>query len=30
MHYWSWDTNKPIELTHCDGLAIAAERDENS
>jgi hypothetical protein len=29
MHYWSWETSKPTELTHCDGLAIAAEREEN-
>jgi hypothetical protein len=30
MHYWSWETSKPNELTHCDGLAIASEREENS
>ena len=30
MHYWSWETTKPTELTHCDGLAIASEREENS
>jgi hypothetical protein len=29
MHYWSWETTKPTELTNCDGLAIASERDEN-
>lgn len=29
MHYWSWETSKPNELTHCDGLAIASEREEN-
>ena len=30
MHYWSWETTKPTELTNCDGLAIASERDENN
>lgn len=29
MHYWSWETSKPTELTNCDGLAIATEREEN-
>ena len=28
MHYWSWETSKPNELTHCDGLAIASEKEE--
>ncbi|MBB5420608.1 hypothetical protein [Paraburkholderia atlantica] len=30
MHYWSWETSEPTELTQCDGLAIASEREENS
>ena len=28
MHYWSWETSKPNELTHCDGLAIASEKED--
>jgi len=28
IHYWSWESSKPNELTHCDGLAISLEREQ--
>lgn len=28
IHYWSWESGKPNELTHCDGLAISLEQEQ--
>ncbi|WP_157003200.1 hypothetical protein [Ralstonia sp. A12] len=28
IHYWSWESSKPNELTHCDGLAISLEQEQ--
>lgn len=28
LHMFTWKTTEPTELTHCDGLAIAMEREE--
>lgn len=29
LHMFTWKTTEPTELTHCDGLAIATEREED-
>ena len=28
LHMFTWKTTEPTELTHCDGLAIAMEKEE--